>query len=225
MEKFSKSVAAKLADELEYDNDKREVMAYGAFALTQMFISVGLVMIFGFMFHVVIEALIISFAASILRKYSGGVHASSPNTCTFLGIVVCVGFALLIKLVFAPLTDIKEFLIVGVGVFVWSIYTVNKLAPVDTPNKPIRSEAKRNRMRKGSLAVIGMYFLIACANLFVYLYFGWDAFFVYSICLTFGVFWQVFTLTGIGHWVIERLDLILHIFNINKEENYHEKNV
>ena len=224
MEKFSKAVAAKLANELEYDNDKREVMAYGAFALTQMFISVGLVMIFGFMFHVVIEALIISFAASILRKYSGGVHASSPNTCTFLGIVVCVGFALLIKLVLAPMTDIKEFLIIGVLVFAWSLYTVNKLAPVDTPNKPIRSEAKRNRMRKGSFAVIGIYSLIACANLFVYLYFDWYAFFVYSICLTFGVFWQVFTLTRIGHGVIERLDLILHIFNIDKEESYHEKN-
>jgi accessory gene regulator B len=224
MEKFSKSVAAKLANELEYDNDKREVMAYGAFALTQMVISVGLVMIFGFVFHVVIEALIISFTASILRKYSGGVHASSPNTCTFLGIVVCVGFALVIKLALAPWIGINEFLIVGVSLFAWSFYTINKLAPVDTPNKPIRSEAKRNRMRKGSFAVIGIYILILCINLFVYIYFDWDAFFVYTICLTFGVFWQVFTLTRTGHRVIERLDLILHIFNIDKEENYHEKN-
>ena len=224
MERFSKAVAAKLADELEYDNDKREVMAYGAFALIQMLISVGLVVIFGFMFHVVIEALIISFTASILRKYSGGVHASSPNTCTFLGIVVCVGFALLIKLVLAPWIDIYKFLIFGVVLFTWSFYTVNKLAPVDTPNKPIKSDAKRNRMRKGSFAVMGIYFFLICINLLVYIYFDLDAFFVYSICLTFGVFWQVFTLTRIGHGVIERLDLILHIFNIDKEESYHEKN-
>jgi len=210
MEKFSKAVAAKLADELEYDNDKREVMAYGAFALTQMLISVGLVMIFGFIFHVVIEALIITFTASILRKYSGGVHASSPNTCTFLGIVVCVGFALLIKLVLAPWIGIYKFLIFGVVLFTWSFYTVNKLAPVDTPNKPIRSEAKRNRMRKGSFTVMGIYSLFVFINLLIYLYFDWDAFFVYSICLTFGLFWQVFTLTRIGHLVIERLDLILH---------------
>lgn len=224
MEKFSKAVAAKLADELEYDNDKREVMAYGAFALTQMFISVGLVMIFGFIFHVFVEALIISFAASILRKYSGGVHASSPNTCTFLGIVVCVGFASLIKLALAPMLGIKEFLILGVLVFTWSYYTVSKLAPVDTPNKPIRSEAKRKRMKEGAFAVLGVYSLIACANIFAYFYFRWDAFFVYAICLTFGMFWQVFTLTRIGHGVIERLDQFLHILNIDKEEKYHEKN-
>ena len=144
MEKYSKAVAAKLALELGYDDDKRDVMAYGAFALIQMFISVALVMIFGLMFHIAIEALIISFAASILRKYSGGVHASSPNTCTFLGIVVCVGFGLLIKLALAPAINVKEFLAAGILVFIWSCYTINKLAPVDTPNKPIKTEAKEN---------------------------------------------------------------------------------
>jgi accessory gene regulator B len=214
MERYSKAIAAKLALELGCDDDRRDVMAYGAFALIQMFISIGLVMIFGVIFGVVVEALIISFTASILRKYSGGVHASSPNTCTFLGVVVCIGFGLLIKLGLAPVIDMKAFLLAGAFGFVWSFCMVSRLAPVDTPNKPIRSEGKRKRMRKGSFTVIGVYLLIIFINLFFYVFFSSDAFLVYSMCIAFGVFWQVFTLTVSGHKVIEKLDLFLHIFQI-----------
>jgi len=218
MEKLSKNIAAKLAADLDYDNDKKEVMAYGAFALIQMFISIVLVMIFGLIFHVAIEALIISFTASILRKYSGGVHASSPNTCTFLGIVVCVGFALIIKLFLAPLIDIKVLLIIAIPAFIWSYYMIRKLAPVDTPNKPIKREEKRKRMKKGALMVLELYFFIIIINMIVYLYFNLNMVIVYSVCIIFGVAWQVLTLTKSGHQAIEKLDLFLHIFsNINKE--------
>ncbi len=210
MEKYSRAVAEKLASDLGYDDEKREVMAYGAFALFQMLISVGLVLGFGIVFHVAVEALIISFAASILRKYSGGVHASSPNTCTLLGIVVCIGFAMAIKFVLAPVTGIGGFLAAGVPAFAWAFYTVYKLAPVDTPNKPIRSEAKRRRMRKGSFTLLGFYLVLTAVSLMLYMIVKWDNFFVYSMCLTFGVLWQVFTLTRGGHLVIVKLDLFLH---------------
>ncbi|MBP1745136.1 MAG: accessory regulator AgrB [Firmicutes bacterium] len=214
MERYSKAIAAKLALELDYDDDKREVMAYGAFALIQMLISIGLVIICGLIFDVVAEALIISFTASILRKYSGGVHASSPNTCTFLGVVVCVGFGVLIKLVLAPVIDVRIFMMAGIPGFVWSFCMISKLAPVDTPNKPIKTEEKRKRMRKGSFAVTGVYLLIIIISLLIHVSFSSDAFFAYSMCVALGVFWQVFTLTGSGHRVIEKLDLFLHIFQI-----------
>jgi accessory gene regulator B len=214
MERCSKAIAAKLALELGCDDDRRDVMAYGAFALIQMFISIGLVMIFGLVFDVVVEALIISFTASILRKYSGGVHASSPNTCTFLGIVVCVGFGLLIKLGLAPVIDVKAFLVAGALGFIWSFCMISRLAPVDTPNKPIKSEEKRERMRKGSYKAMVFYLLMILINLFFYEFLSSDVFFVYSICITFGVFWQVYTLTGSGHKLIEKVDLFLHIFQI-----------
>jgi len=218
MEKLSKDIAAKLAVELDYDNDKKEVLAYGAFALIQMFVSVALVMVFGYLFNVIIEALIISFTASILRKYSGGVHASSPNACTFLGIVVCVGFGLIIKLILAPLIITKVLIPMVIVVFMWSYYMLNKLAPVDTPNKPIKREEKRKRMKKGSLILLGIYFLVILINLHIYLAFSLNVFLVYSICIIFGILWQVFTLTKSGHKVIKKLDQFLNILlNITKE--------
>lgn len=220
MEKLSKSIATKLAADLDYDNDKKEVLAYGAFALIQMLVSVVLVMVFGYLFNVVIEALIISFTASILRKYSGGVHASSPNTCTFLGIVVCVGFGLIIKLLLAPLLITKVLIPMVIVVFMWSYYMLNKLAPVDTPNKPIKREEKRKRMKKGSLILLGAYFLVILINLIIYLTFSLNVFLVYSICIIFGILWQVFTLTKSGHKVIKKLDQFLNILlNITKEAN------
>lgn len=211
MEKLSNAIAEKLASELEYDRNKKEVLAYGAFALIQMFVSVVLVLIFGYLFNVVIEALIISITASILRKYSGGVHASSTNTCTFLGTVVCVGFGIIVKLLLAPLINIHIFIIMEVLVFTWSFYMISKLAPVDSPNKPIKREEKRKRMRKGSLTLLGVYFLITLINMIVYFYFNWRLLLVYSICIMLGIVWQVFTLTRSGHMVIKQLDNFLNI--------------
>lgn len=211
MEKYSKAVAAKLAEDLGYDDEKREVMAYGAFALFQMIISVGLVLAFGIIFHVAAEALIISFTASILRKYSGGVHASSPNICTFLGVAVCIGFGMLIIHVPAPASGIAVYAAAVVLAFAWAGFTLYRLAPVDTPNKPIRSEAKRKRMRKGSFTLLAVYLVLAAAALCMHILFKLDNFFAYSMCITFGVLWQVFTLTGSGHLVIEKLDQFLHI--------------
>ena len=98
MEKLSNNIANKVASELTLDENNREVIAYGTFALIQMLLSITLVFLFGLLFHVAFEALIISFTGSILRKYSGGVHASSPGICTFIGTIVCVGQAVLISL-------------------------------------------------------------------------------------------------------------------------------
>ena len=63
MQKLSNSIANKVALELSLDKDNREVIAYGTFALMQMFFSIILVFLFGLLFHVAFEALIISFTA------------------------------------------------------------------------------------------------------------------------------------------------------------------
>ena len=164
--------------------------------------------------------MIISFTASILRKYSGGVHASSPSICAFIGIVICVGFGLAFKLLLPSLLDITIVIVMGILVFTWSFYILFKLAPVDTPSKPIKREEKRKQMKKGSIILLIVYFLIITLSLILYIHLNSIHFLVYSICIMFGVVWQVFTLTQSGHKVINLLDHFFNIFsNIIKEAN------
>ena len=219
MEKLCNKIANKLAIELNYDNDKKEVLAYGAFALLQMLISIAFVLIFGLIFNVAVEALIISFTVSLLRKYSGGVHASSLSACMFIGTTICVGLAISIKCFLVPPFDIKIQLIIGVIIFIWSYYLIYKLAPVDSPNKPIKREEKIRRMRKGSIIVLSIYLVIALINIISFYYIGGNKFIIYVICIYSGILWQTFTLTKFGFVTITNIDtLFKYIFTLKKEE-------
>jgi len=206
MERLSNSIANKIATELNLDNDNREVIAYGTFALLQMALSIILVVIFGWAFHIVVEVLIISFTTSILRKYSGGVHASSPGICAFVGTVFCVGQALLVVLVIGNVVTLKLVLLLGVITFVVSYFVVYKLAPVDSAAKPIKREEKRNRMKKKSILVLCFYLAIVVLNIMLYIGNGEKQILIYSICIYVGILWQVFTLTSWGQITLGKID-------------------
>ena len=195
MEKLSNNIANKVAVELSLDDDNREVIAYGTFALLQMLLSIILVFLFGLLFHVAFEALIISFTGSILRKYSGGVHASSPGICNFIGTIVCVGQAVLISFLISSVVNLKLIIILGVVIFIWSYYIIYKLAPVDSASKPIVKEEKRKRMKKGSIILLSVYLIITVFFILLYISSGERKFIFYTLCLYSGILWQAFTLT------------------------------
>ena len=167
--KLTDNIAEKVGSELDLDNDRKEVIAYGTFALLHTMLSIVLVIIFGLLFGVLTEALIVSFTISILRKYSGGAHASSPGTCAIIGTVVSIGQALLISSVMTSLINLKLFILLGLLIFVWSYYIIFKLAPVDSVAKPIKTQKKRERMKKGSILILDAYLVIIVLNIIMYL--------------------------------------------------------
>ena len=210
MEKLADNIANRVASELTLDEDNRQVIAYGTFALMQMLLSIVLVFLFGLLFHVAFEALIISFTGGILRKYSGGVHASSPRICTFIGTIVCVGEALLISLLMSPMVNLKLIIILGALIFIWSYYIIYKLAPVDSASKPIVKEEKRKRMKKGSIILLSVYLIIVVIFIMLYISSGERKFLFYTLCLYSGILWQIFTLTAPGHLSIGKVDTFLN---------------
>ncbi|HEY8892073.1 MAG TPA: accessory gene regulator B family protein [Clostridium sp.] len=214
MERLSNNIANKIASELSLDKDNREVIAYGTFALMQMFLSIFLVFLFGLLFHVAFEALIISFTAAILRKYSGGVHASSLGICTFIGTIVCVGQAVLISLIINYVINFKLTIILGVVIFIWAYYIIYKLAPVDSIAKPIVKKEKRNRMKKGSIILLSVYLIITVFFILFYISSGERKFVFFALCLYSGILWQAFTLTTQGHLLVGKVDTFFnHITN------------
>jgi len=209
IEKLCKAIANKIALELNLDNDKREVIAYGAFAILHMLLSIILVIIFGALFNVLVEALIISLTISILRKYSGGVHASTPGICAAIGTIVCIGLALGAVIV-SSMASLNLLLILGCIVFIWSYHIIYKFAPVDSLAKPIKKTEKRKRMKKGSIFILSFYLIIEIINIVVYVVTGNKNFIVYLICIYLGVIWQVFTLTASGSYVVGKIDSFLN---------------
>ena len=170
MEKLTNNIAEKIGSELGLDNDHKEVIAYGTFAILQTLLSIALTVIFGFAFGVLTETLVVSFTISILRKYSGGVHASSPGICAAIGTIIAVGQALLICFIITPLINLKLVIFLGLLTFSWSFYIIYKLCPVDSAAKPIKTQKKKNRMKKTSILILCVYVVIVLLNTIMYLY-------------------------------------------------------
>lgn len=208
-EKISNSIA----NELELNHEKKSVVNYGIFAFIQMSISIIFVFIFGLIFNVTIEALIITFTISILRKSSGGVHASTPSICTIIGTLVGVGFALLVKLIELNLIFI---IAVGLVVFIGAYIIIIKLAPVDSIAKPIKGEAKRNRLRKKSINILMLYGIIVIFNILIYTFINKYYLLEYSLCIYIGIVWQVFSLTSIGKLFLNKIDDYLSLILLKR---------
>jgi accessory gene regulator B len=205
IERISKKIADTLANNLDLDNDNREVLAYGAFALLQILLSIILVAVFGLIFNVIIEALIITFTISIFRKYSGGVHASTSDSCVIIGTIISVGLAVL----FSRLSSgpyLHGVLVFGLATFAWAYYVVYKLAPVASPAKPIKNKEKRKRMKKGSILTLSVYMALAASLVGFFYSGGGSRLLSYSYCIYGGVLWQTFTLTNVGHLIMGRID-------------------
>lgn len=203
IKKISENVAGNLKKELNLEEEKYEVIEYGLFAFIHMAASILFVVIFGAIFGVLLEALLISFTIAIFRRSSGGAHASTDLSCAIIGVIISVIPA--IVLLNINIT-IKNAIIFSGIVFLVSFLLVYKLAPVDSPNKPIKSEKKIKRLKRGSLITLGIYMVLFIINILLSIKMNAINFKIYALCISFGVLWQSFTLTKLGHIVLNLMD-------------------
>lgn len=206
MERLAKKLAEKLSDELKFDNEKKAVVEYGLLALLQTVLNISLVLIISLVLGVAVEALIVSLSVMLLRKYSGGAHLGSIWSCSFLGVFYSVSAALVSKHYLSALISHQMMAFVLAVLYFVFYYAIFRLAPVDSPNKPIKSEKKIRRMRKGAFLTLSAYLLISLLLLFFGL--KYHTFLVYNLCLLFGIIWQVFTLTKTSAQFFYIMDLV-----------------
>lgn len=196
MEQLSKKIAKKISLTLSYDEEREAVIAYGMIAIVQTIVTLLLILGLGLIFGILPEAFAVVLSASILRKYSGGSHAETIEVCTASAVVYGIGMGLVSRYLLQDVLNIYSMIAASVIVFAGAFWIIYKKAPVDSPNKPIRSEKKINRMRKGSFLVLSVYVLICIFLLIVSKY---NILYMnIALCLLFGVIWQALTLTELG---------------------------
>ena len=208
IERLSKSIASKISSSLGIDSDHEEVLAYGAFALIQTLISILAVAVFGILFGVLAEALIISFSAAILRKFSGGVHASTPVSCALIGMIIFGGLALFVKyfLINVKFLYLAVFMFI---VFVFVFFVMFKYSPVGCENKPLKNANTRKRLKKQSLIFTSAMLVLNIFLISLFLITGNIYFLSFAICILTGILWQSITLVSLGNMIIENLDKVL----------------
>lgn len=209
IERLSEVIAVKILKLLSTDDkDKQEVLAYGAFVLIQTIISIILIAIFGVVFNVMLEALIISLVASILRKSSGGAHASSPINCALISVIIFGGLALIVKNYIMNMV-LLYLAIVMIIAFIFTLCIMYKYSPVETANKPLRNENTRKRLKKISIKNVIVLLVINIILMFIYLQTEQAILIAIAICIVVGAVWQSLTMISLGHKIINRLDRVL----------------
>jgi len=212
MEKMARKLAANVARSLDYDAEREAVIAYGLIGIMQIIITFVLVLFFGILVGAPAEALIVCSAVGLLRKYSGGAHAGSAELCNAISVVYSASAGFVARKYLSTM-DNSFLMLLTVVIFSISYLIVYRYAPVDSPNKPIKTIKKKKRMRKGSFIILTVYFLLAIALTFIGC--DYEVFTSYGISLLFGVIWQIFTLTSPGASLLHSLDLLF----LKKEVN------
>ncbi|NEZ47139.1 accessory regulator AgrB [Clostridium niameyense] len=208
IEVISDKVGNKITESLKLDEDSKEVIIYGTFVLIHTLSCILSIIIFGAIFNVFLESIIICICVSLLRKYSGGVHADSPGRCLVIGTVIIVGLAIIIKKIFCNFSYV--FICTASLIsLILCFYLVNKYAPVDSIQKPIEDVHQKEKFKRYSKVIISVSTLIVLILLGIY-YKSKNNFILNFInCIYMGLLWQSFTLTSKGYIFVKKFDKLL----------------
>lgn len=215
---LTNKLAQKISTELNYDEEKSAVISYGLFAFLQILASLSIVALLGVLLGVVFQALVVSFVSSILRQYSGGVHATRPSICLIIGTIATILITMTAHYL-VLLISIEYLITIIAIVMAISYYMIFKYAPVDSPAKPIKTQSKRKKMKKLSLIILSIYVVFIFALIIAHLV-NRDILYVeFAMCICLATGWQVFNLTIKGHRFLKKLDSIINkIFFLKKGE-------
>ena len=165
-----------------------EVVIYGAYALLGAALA-------GWALGCLGPTLVVALTVFVLRCFSGGAHSNSPWGCFVLSVVL-IPFSGKFIVLAAPLFtfySLGGLIIPGFVLFFWLTW---RLAPVDTPAKPVSSAGQRLRLKVLSLLTVVFVFLLQ-GGLLVLL--PWSRAAAAVLALEAGLCWQVFSLTDAGH--------------------------
>lgn len=209
IEKISCNISNNIGKKANRTIEEIEVMNYGLFIWLHTALAFLATIFVGLIIGKTIEIVLISIVVSSLKKFSGGVHATSPNRCLIIGIITTLIFTYIAVLLhkYGNYNFIYIFSIVSITSCYYIFY---KRAPVGTKNKPLKKESTRNKLRKKLFYRLNLYIVIILLLLIVRAA-GWGnydmAMFVY--CIELGIILQTIAITKLGETIISNLDCFL----------------
>lgn len=199
---LTRPAAAYLKEKLNLTPDEEEIALYGLQVIIYPLISLLSISLVGWLLGCLYTTLAATLTAAFLRLWSGGAHSRSPLTCTLLGAVVSPALGKTSLILTPHLSPFNLFIIVILGSLL-SLTFVWRLAPVDSPAKPLLSPEYRQRMRRLSITSV---FFIAAVQIALLAAAGAPA---VVLALSLGLWWQTFTLTRAGHRFATLIDEII----------------
>ncbi|WFD09530.1 accessory gene regulator ArgB-like protein [Tepidibacter hydrothermalis] len=202
IENISNKISCYFQDQLNVDEDDREVIEYGLFVIIGDIFKFITLAILGLIFGVLKYALIICITFGFFRKFSGGVHATTYKACMTISMILFIGSSLVIDLIKDKLNCYNFTVVIGL-IVMYSIYMIIRFVPQDTPNRPIINELEKNKFKKITMILFIVYTMLMlisrCFNI------------GYEVILSsfMGVFIQMILLHPMSYRIVDKFDNIL----------------
>ena len=214
IDKISLNLSTRLGDRLNKDEEEKAVLNYGLFMIIHTFIGIIITILVGLITGMLIEISLITITSALFKRYTGGVHASTPEICLIIGIILSLILSMVCRFISIN-TDINNIALIGIIIIVFSYYMIYYKCPVPSRNKPLNNEKTRNKLKKKAFTLLKIYTILLIILYIIFYILKLSI--VKSIIVSFmlGLFLQIVVLTNIGTKFINLLDKVF-VFFINK---------
>ena len=214
LETLAFNIAGKIAVEMNFDENKKAVIAYGLTAIFQIATIFAVISIIGILFDFWYESIIIFLGVGIIKKSTGGAHSQTMEGCLVISVLSITILSTLARYFFDfPLSKFVNFGI-SIFVFIFCFIVFYIRVPVDSPNKPIVKPEKIKKLRRQSFLILTIFFLLSIALIILTTWY--NRFYSIAISIRLSMLWQLFMLTRIGAQFIRKADSKLKVIIVGK---------
>jgi len=180
----------------DYDQEEKDILAFGLMALISTMTSLLLIIIISSLIGVTRLAVTAAIVAAILRLFSGGIHAKTYKQCIVTSTTVFTSLGLIASLNILEIES-NAFLIFSIFMIIGFII-IYLYAPADVESNPINSEMRRMKLKRESLIIFLLIILVS--YIYIVLKEGSNQL-ITAVLL--GLAWQLFTLTPVAYYLLE----------------------
>ncbi|WP_027339649.1 accessory gene regulator ArgB-like protein [Halonatronum saccharophilum] len=195
LEKISVRIINNLFD--DFSKEKKEIMVFGLLAIFSTLIAYSLIIIFSSLFGVLLFSLVGAVSFSILRVFSGGVHALTFKGCILSSVITFILIGLKTDYLMAFL-GVRELSILFWFVFILASVIIYLYVPAQVEENLIEDELKRSKLR------ISSFLVLFCLLSFYFSLTLLDSLQGVVLAGLLGILWQLFTLTPLAYKLYRR---------------------
>ena len=192
IEKLARNLADKIALQLDYNENRKAVITYGLIAILQIVTIFTITTILGILFDFWYESVIIFLEVGIIRKSTGGAHASTMNSCIVVSVVSITILSMISRYLFCLPVSVLINTLISLIIYIICFVIFYLRVPVDSPNKPIIKPEKIMRLRKQSFIILTVCCIISI--IFVVLARYNNRFYSIAVSIRLGMLWQLFNI-------------------------------
>ena len=159
--RISTKVSNYLISELNYPDEKKDIIAYAMDSVILMVAGFAMVMAVGFLLDVPGATFFAILAGDLLRKASGGAHFAAPLPCLLFSAVTYPLVSWAGVQAFYLWGERPVYYVILLCICMVCLVIVSILAPVDCEAKPIISPTFRKKLKYASILLVLFFSIVA----------------------------------------------------------------